>query len=87
MSLLTSLTALLGYLVLALLAAGVASAAGDRHWALLVAVSAMLAYVPFNFATIPLQYGGHGSWRRDLAAAGPPFDCSEPSPGGPDHRR
>lgn len=70
MSLLTSLAALLGYVVLALFAAGVASAAGDRHWALLIALPAMLAYVPFNFATMPAQYGGYAHWRRDLAAAG-----------------
>ena len=42
----------------------------DPHWALAVSLPAMLAYVPFNFATMPTQGGAYRSWRSDLADAG-----------------
>lgn len=65
-----SLALLLGYVVLALLGSALGSAAGDRRWALVVALPAMLAYAPFVLATMPVQYGGYRSWRRELAEAG-----------------
>ena len=70
LSFLMSLGLLAAYATVALVGASIASAAGDKRWALLTALPAMLAYVPFNFATMPTQYGSYGSWRKDLAAAG-----------------
>ena len=58
------------YVAFALAGAAVAEAAGDRRWALVPALPAMLAYLPFVFATMPTQAGAYASWRADLAKAG-----------------
>jgi len=70
LSLLVSLGCLLAYSVLALIGNGLGKSLGDPQWALAVSLPAMLAYVPFNFATTPTQGGAYRSWRSDLADAG-----------------
>ena len=65
-----SCAALAGYAVLAVLGGSLASAAGDSHWALVVALPAMLGYAPFVFATMPTRFRGYDAWRSHLAAAG-----------------
>jgi len=69
-SFLLSLGTLAMYAAFALAGAWVARATGNRHWALVPALPAMLAYLPFVFATMPTQYGAYASWRADLARAG-----------------
>jgi hypothetical protein len=70
LSLLLSFAGLLGYGVLAMIGNALGESLGDPLWALAVSLPAMLAYVPFNFATMPTQYGGYRSWRQDLTHAG-----------------
>ena len=70
LSLLLSLSVLLAFSVLAVVGDALGDSLDDPLWALAISLPAMLAYVPFNFATMPTQYGGYRSWRNDLADAG-----------------
>jgi hypothetical protein len=69
-SFLLSLGALAAYSACALVGAALGKAAGDPLWALVPALPAMVAYAPFVFATMPVQYGGYRAWRQELARAG-----------------
>jgi len=70
LSFLLSLACLLVYSVLAMVGDALGDSLDEPLWALAISLPAMLAYVPFNFATMPTQYGGYRSWRNDLADAG-----------------
>ena len=61
---------MLAFSLLAVVGDGLGDSLDDPLWALAISLPAMLAYVPFNFATMPTQYGGYRSWRNDLADAG-----------------
>jgi hypothetical protein len=70
LSALLSLGCVLVFAVLAILGDNLGESLDDPRWALVVSLPAMLAYVPFNFATTPTQGGAYRSWRSDLADAG-----------------
>jgi hypothetical protein len=61
---------LVAYLVMALVGAGIASAAGDERMALVTVVPAIALYAPYAFETMPARGSGYASWREALRAAG-----------------
>lgn len=67
---LISSAALLAYLGLALLGAGLAQVLGNRYWALVIIYPAMLAYTPFIYPAMPSRSTGYRDWRECLRAAG-----------------
>jgi hypothetical protein len=73
-SLAVSSLALLGYLAVAYAAEAVAQALATGPTTVWQDVAAtlppVLAYAPFVFATMPVQYGGYRDWRAALAGAG-----------------
>ena len=70
LSALLSLGCVLAFSLLAIIGDNLGESLDDPRWALAVSLPAMLAYVPFNFATTPTQGGAYRSWRSDLADAG-----------------
>ncbi len=70
LSLLLSLALLVAFSLLAMVGDALGDSLDEPLWALAISLPAMLAYVPFNVATTPTQYGGYRSWRNDLADAG-----------------
>ena len=70
LSALLSLGCVLAFALLAIMGDTLGESLDDPLWALVVSLPAMLAYVPFNFATMPAHYDGYRSWRDDLADVG-----------------